>query len=583
MRTIRVRSAYSRRWLALWCALTLAAVVVMFPSGTTRGAQVARQPVRAPQAMVASASALASRVGLDILRRGGNAVDAAVAVGLALAVTFPVAGNLGGGGFMLIRMADGRTTAIDYRETAPAAARRDMYLDADGNHLPEKSTLGYAAVGIPGTVAGFDLALRKYGRLRWAQVVAPARRLAQEGFPVSYAMAQGLRLAERLARDPESRRIFHRNGNYYTEGDIFRQPDLAATLARLERRGPREFYEGETARRIAAAMAANGGVITQEDLQKYRPVEREPLRGTYRGYEIVTFPPPSSGGILLLNVLNQLEEDDLAALGPGSSEANHLLIEALRRSFADRAALMGDPAFAHVPVEILISKDYARKRRATIDPHRATPSAAVRPGVLPPVAEEETETTHYTIVDAEGNVVTNTYTLNGPYGSGVTVPGTGILLNNEMDDFTTKPGAPNAFQLIQGESNAIAPGKRPLSSMTPTIVLWDGKPWLAIGSPGGPTIISTVIQVLINVIDHKMNLQQAIDAPRLHHQWLPDVVMWEPYGMTADTRRALEAKGHRLDLVPRYNGDVEGVMIEATGMRLGASDPRNPDALAIGY
>jgi gamma-glutamyltranspeptidase/glutathione hydrolase len=560
--------------------LILVCVAILLPP-KTKG-QVARQPVRAKHAMVASASALASRVGVKILQEGGNAVDAAVAVGLALAVTFPVAGNLGGGGFMLIRMADGRTTAIDYRETAPARASRDMYLDADGNPIPEKSTLGYAAVGVPGTIAGFDLALRKYGRLKWAQVVAPARRLAQEGFPVSYAFSKSLILAERLSEFPDSRRIFHRNGNYYTEGEIFRQPELAATLARLEKYGPREFYEGETARRIAAAMAAHGGLITLEDLKRYRPVEREPLRGTYRGYEIITFPPPSSGGIVLLNVLNQLEGDNLAALGPGSSEVSHLLIEALRRAFADRATLMGDPDFVSVPVAELISKEYARSRRATIDLQRATPSASIRAGLSAPVSEAS-ETTHFTVVDAEGNIVTNTYTLNGPYGSGVTVPGTGILLNNEMDDFTVKPGTPNAFQLVQGEANCIAPGKRPLSSMTPTIVMKDGRPWFAIGSPGGPTIISTVVQVILNIIDHQMNLQQAIDAPRLHHQWLPDVVMWEPYGMTADTRRALEAKGHRLDIVPRYNGDVEGIMIDETGMRLGASDPRNPDALAVGY
>ena len=560
--------------------LILVCIAALLPP-QTKG-QVARQPVRARRAMVASASSFASQVGVKILQEGGNAVDAAVAVGLALAVTFPVAGNIGGGGFMLIRMADGRTTAIDYRETAPARASRNMYLDANGNPIPEKSTLGYAAVGVPGTVAGFDLALRKYGRLKWAQVVAPARRLAQEGFPVSYAFSRGLRIAERLEKFPDSRRIFHRDGNYYEEGEVFRQPELAATLARLEKRGPREFYEGETARRIAAAMAANGGYITLDDLKNYRPVEREPLRGTYRGYEIITFPPPSSGGIVLLNVLNQLEGDNLAALGAGSAEASHLLIEAMRRAFADRATLMGDPDFVTVPVAELISKDYARARRATIDPQRATPSADIRPGLDAPVSEAS-ETTHFTVVDTEGNIVTNTYTLNGPYGSGVTVPGTGILLNNEMDDFAVKPGAPNYYQLVQGEANCIAPGKRPLSSMTPTIVLKEGRPWFAIGSPGGPTIISTVLQVVINIIDHKMNLQQAIDAPRLHHQWLPDVVMWEPYGMTADTRRALEAKGHRLDIVPRYNGDAEGVMIDETGIRLGASDPRNPDALAVGY
>ncbi|MGQ9897933.1 MAG: gamma-glutamyltransferase [Acidobacteriota bacterium] len=572
----------ARRFWALagrTCLLLICVVALLLPQ--TMG-QVARQPVRAKRAMVASSSAIASQVGVKILREGGNAVDAAVAVGLALAVTFPVAGNIGGGGFMLIRMADGRTTAIDYRETAPAQARPDMYLDADGNPIPGKSTLGYAAVGVPSTVAGFDLALRKYGRLKWSQVVAPARRLAQQGFPVSSAFSRGLRLADRLSKFPDSRRIFHRDGDYYTEGEIFRQPELAATLARLEKQGPREFYEGETARRIAAAMVANGGLITLDDLKRYRPVEREPLRGTYRGYEIITFPPPSSGGLVLLNVLNQLEGDDLASLGAGSSESAHLLIESMRRAFADRAALMGDADFVTVPVAELISKEYARARRATIDCQRATPSCEVRPGLAVPVSEAN-ETTHFTVVDAEGNIVTNTYTLNGPYGSGVTVPGTGILLNNEMDDFAAKPGQPNAYGLVQGEANRIAPGKRPLSSMTPTIVLKDGQPWFAVGSPGGPTIISTVLQVIINIIDHKMNLQQAVDAPRLHHQWLPDMVMWEPYGLTVDVRRALEAKGHQLDSVPRYNGDVEAVMIDESGVRLGACDPRNPDALAVGY
>lgn len=540
-------------------------------------------PVRARHGMVASSNALASQVGADILRRGGNAVDAAVAVGLALAVTTPAAGNLGGGGFMLIRRADGNAVALDYREVAPAKATRTMYLDEAGRVIPEASTVGPLAVGVPGTVAGFAHALEKYGTMRWREVVEPARKLAAEGFPVSHAFARELRAhAKLLERFPESRRIFLKDGAYYREGETFRQPDLAHTLQRLQEKGPREFYEGETARLLVEEMERRGGLITRKDLTAYQPVEREPVRGRYRGYEILSMPPPSSGGAVLIEMLNTLEGYDLSGMGHNSSETYHLLIEVMLRGFADRAEHFGDPAFVRVPLAGLTSKAYARDRARTIDPKRATPSARVKHG--DPLTYESEQTTHYTVVDAKGNAVSNTYTLNASYGSGVTVRGAGFLLNNEMDDFTSKPGSPNLFGLIQGEANAIAPGKRPLSSMTPTMVLKDGKLFCALGSPGGPTIINSVMQVLLNVIDHGMTLQGAVNAPRIHHQWLPDRVRHEPYGLARDVRAALEAKGHRFEEATRYMGDVEAVMIEPeTGVRLGASDPRNPDAGVRGY
>jgi gamma-glutamyltranspeptidase/glutathione hydrolase len=531
--------------------------------------------------MVASASRHASEVGVEVLRRGGNAVDAAVAVGLALAVTYPQAGNLGGGGFMVIRTADGQATVIDYRETAPAAARRDLYLDAQGNVIPEASTVGHRAVGVPGTVAGLAMALEKHGTRPWRELAEPARRLAAEGFPVSYHLAGSLRESRLLARFPESHRIFQRDGRPFEEGEVFRQPDLARTLRRIKERGPREFYEGRTAELLAAEMKAGGGLITPEDLKEYRPVERRPLRGTYRGYEIITMPPPSSGGVALLEMLNILERYPLAGMGHNSTERYHLLIEAMRRAFADRSELLGDPDFVRVPVRGLTSRAYADERAKSIDPARATPSAEVRAGS--PAPYEPVETTHFTIVDGAGNAVANTYTLNGAYGSGVTASGTGVLLNNEMDDFTSKPGVPNLFGLIQGEQNAIAPRKRPLSSMTPTIVTRNGRLAFALGSPGGPTIINTVLQVTLNVIDHRMNIQQAVSTTRIHHQWLPDQVRHEPFGLSPDVVRALEARGHRF-ASPSYMGDAEAVMIDPeTGFRLGASDPRNPDSAAVGY
>ncbi|MFP5265141.1 MAG: gamma-glutamyltransferase [Blastocatellia bacterium] len=541
-----------------------------------------REPVHARNGIVASTSEIASRVGVEIMKRGGNAVDAAVAVGLALAVVWPSAGNLGGGGFMMIRRADGSTEVIDYRERAPLSASRDMYLDKAGNVIKDASTVGHRAAGVPGTVAGLSMALKRHGKLSWADCVEPARRLAAEGFVLNYAAARSLKgSSDLLSKFPESRRIFLRGGKYFEEGERLTQPELAGTLSRLKLQGPREFYEGKTAQMIASDMKANGGLITLRDLKEYEPTIRKPIKGTYRGYDILTMPPPSSGGVALIEMLNMLEGYKLSEYGSSSSEAVHLLVETQRRAFADRAEFMGDADFVKVPVEGLTSKKYAGELVKTIDPERATPSSEIRAGR--PTAYESAETTHYTIIDAEGNVVSNTYTLNNSFGAGATARGTGILLNNEMDDFTSKPGVPNAYGLLQSEANAIAPRKRPLSAMTPTIVLKDGKVYFAIGSPGGPTIINTVLQVIVNIIDFNMNIQQAIDAPRFHHQWMPDQIRWEPYGLNLDTRRALEKRGHVFADKPGSMGDAEGVMIDPkSGMRLGASDPRL-GGVPVGY
>ena len=547
----------------------------------------ARQPSRAAHGMAASTSRIASEVGVDVMKRGGNAVDAGVAVAFALAVTHPAAGNIGGGGFMMIRLRDGRTTAIDYREMAPAKAMRNVYLDQSGEVIKGEGspTVGYRAAGVPGTVAGMEMALKEYGsgKLTWAQIIEPARRLAAEGFPLSYSYAQDLRESEELlGRYEDSRRIFLNDGKFYSEGDLLRQPDLAATFARMQKHGPREFYEGETARLISEDMKRHDGLITSDDLRGYVAKEREPLKGTYRGFEVITMPPPSSGGAVLIEMLNILEGYDLGKMGWSSSEKYHLVTEAMRRAFADRAEYMGDADFVKVPIAGLIDKNYAARQRTTIRPERASTSAEVRAGR--PTGYESEETTHFTVVDTEGNAVSNTYTLNWGYGSGVTAKGTGILLNNEMDDFAAKPGTPNLFGLVQGERNAVAPRKRPLSSMTPTFVLRkDGTLWFALGSPGGPTIINTVLQVIMNIVDHGMNIQQAVDAPRIHHQWLPDEIIYEPYGLSTDTERALEARGHKLTARPRNMGDCEGIMIEEkSGMRLGASDPRSEGA-SVGY
>ena len=556
--------------------LVLAVCGVQYPAfGATR------RPVRAPHGMVASESALASRAGMETLKNGGNAVDAAAVVALALAVTLPEAGNLGGGGFMLIRTSDGRSSFLDFRERAPKKSRPGLYLDAKGNVIPGSSRAGVRASGVPGTVAGIALALRRFGSISFADACRPAERLAREGFELTKYQADFLKSAgakAKLERFPESRRIFQRDGAYYREGELLRQPELAATFGRLIRQGPQEFYQGETARLIVQAMG-DRGLITLDDLKEYRAVEREPLSGSYRGYTILTAPPPSSGGVALLEMLNMLEGDRLPELGHNSARYLHLLAEVMRRAFADRAAYLGDPDFVTVPVAQLTSKGYAARLRAGIDPDRATPSSQVRPGLG--ASAEPQSTTHFSVVDAAGTMVSCTYTINDNFGSGVTVPGAGFLLNDEMDDFTSKPGVPNLFGLLQGKANAIAPGKRPLSSMTPTIVLRDGKPWFAIGGPGGPRIINAVLQVLVNIVDFGMDLQQAIDLPRIHHQWYPDTLFVEKYGVSEDTRQALAARGYSIGIKGISN--VQGVMIEkGSGVRLGGSDARG-DGLALGY
>jgi gamma-glutamyltranspeptidase/glutathione hydrolase len=572
--------------LAFWFLLAVV-VLTSAPPAPADG----REPVHARHGMVASVHPLATEVGVDVLRRGGNAVDAAVAVALALAVVYPDAGNLGGGGFMLVRMADGRAVAIDYRETAPAAATREMYLDASGRMIPEASTIGHKAVGVPGTPAGLALALEQFGTLKWADLIEPARRLAAGGYRLSWLDERTVAAeVEHFQKSPEAARIFLKDGKARPEGELFTQQDLARTMERLQKYGPREFYEGETARMIVDDMRAHNGLITAEDLRDYRPRLREPLRGSYRGYEVITMPPPSSGGIALLQMLQMLERFDLRASGFGSSQTIHLMVEAMRRAYADRAEYLGDPDFASVPVRGLTSKIYATERGATIDPRRASTSAEVGGGQ--PARFEPTETTHFTIIDVHGNVVSNTFTLNGSYGACVVARGTGVLLNNEMDDFTARPGTPNMYGLIQKEANAIQPGKRPLSSMTPTIVLRDGRVWFAVGTPGGSTIINTVLQVIVNIVDHGMNIREAIDAPRVHHQWLPDVILYEPGTMVADVRQALEQRGHkltdRLELFGhsawlRSFGNAQGVLVDSgTGRLHGWSDGRYGGA-AAGY
>lgn len=568
-------------------------IALILLTAVTTAVRAQRLPVETQQGLVTSASAVASKTGAGILRQGGNAIDAAIATGLALNVTYPRAGNIGGGGFFVIHLADGGATTIDFRETAPARATRDLYLDAAGNVMAGKSTVGHLAAGVPGTIAGFALAHQKYGsgKLTWAQLVEPARRLAAEGFVVTPALARDLRASEKLlGQFADSRRVFLRGGKFYEAGDIFSQPDLAATLGRLQKYGPREFYEGETARLIAAEFTAHGDFITRADLANYRAVERTPLRGSYRGYELVTMPPPSSGGVALLQIFGMLEPHDVASLGLNSAAKIHLFTEAMRRAFRDRAEFLGDPDFVRVPVAGLLDRAYLAKRMASFDPDRATPSDQLAPGV--PAARESAETTHFSVIDAAGNAVSCTYTLNGLFGNGVTVTGAGFLLNNEMDDFAAKPGVKNMYGLLQGDANAIVPGKRPLSSMAPTIVLKNGKPFLITGSPGGPTIISTALLVITNVIDHGMSVTQAVDAPRFHHQWQPDVINREPFFTSPDTVTLLRAKGHTLasrKLYPndpeasaRTWGDAESIAIDPeTGVRRGANDLRSPDSAAV--
>lgn len=564
---------------------SVALLLLSFASNQVLSAQTPLS-AKARTAMVASQHELASQIGVDIMKKGGNAVDAAIAVGLALAVVYPEAGNIGGGGFMVIRKKDGSAFAIDYREMAPAAAHRDIFVDKDGNVIRGEggSTRGYRAAGVPGTVAGFELAFKKHGsgKVTWDDLLEPSIKLAREGYILNYRLAGIMRAyASDLELYEDSKRIFLNNGKFFEAGDRHIQTDLANTLERIKQNGAKGFYEGRTAELIAGDMKANNGLMTLEDLKNYKAIERTPLRGTYRGHEIISMPPPSSGGIVLLQVLNMMEKYDVKEMGANSAEALHLYTEASRRAFADRAEYMADPDFADVPAAELIKKEYAQSRLTDFDPKKASTSKDTKFGSV--AVKEGTETTHYTVVGPDGDVVSNTYTINDLFGAKVTAKGTGVLLNDEMDDFAARPGTPNLFGLVQGERNKVEPGKRPLSSMTPTIVMRkDGSPWFAVGARGGPRIISAVLQTVINVVDHSMDIQQAIAAPRVHHQWLPDELMFESNGLSADTIRILTGYGHKFAQRPMNLASVTGIMIEENGTKIGAIDPRS-DGAAIGY
>lgn len=552
------------------------------------------QPTHAPKAMVTTVHREASQAGIDIMKQGGNAVDAAVAVGFALAVVYPDAGNLGGGGFLLLRKANGEVHFVDYREKAPGKSTADMYLDKDRNVVKDMSTLGYKAIGVPGSVGGMTYAQRHWGKLALAQVMQPAIRLARDGFALDYQDAMMLRNPG-LAQFPESRRIFQRDGEYYQPGEVFKQPQLAKTLERIAA-NPDDFYHGAMARELADAMQKGGGLITTEDLASYEVKERQPIRGTYRGYDIISAPPPSAGGIALVESLNILEGYDLAKEGNRSAQGIHLVSEAFERAYFDRAEFMGDPDFSKIPVSQLIDKRYADAWRETIAIRRATPASDLkRPSVFnqldryakqhprPKAINEPENTTHYSVVDDDGNAVAVTTTLNGSFGSKVTAEGLGFLMNNEMDDFSSKPGVPNMYGLIQGPANAIGPGKRPLSAMTPTIVLKDGKLFLVLGTPGGSTITTNVANILMGVVDYGLNIQESVNAPRFHNQWLPDEIMLEPIGFSPDTIGILQGMGHKVNVHKSFWGDAECIAVDPkTGERLGASDGRN-DGRALGY
>jgi gamma-glutamyltranspeptidase/glutathione hydrolase len=552
------------------------------------------RPTHAQKAMVVSIHPEASQAGVEILRKGGNAVDAAVATGFALAVVHPAAGNIGGGGFMLVRMADGTVHFLDYREKAPKAATRNMYLDAQGNVIPDASLVGYKAVGVPGSVAGLVYAQQHWGKLPLKTVMEPAIRLAKDGMRLTYEEAQGMHFEwNSQSKQPEPRvflgeakRIFQRDGNFYQAGDTFRQPELARTLERIAAK-PDDFYKGSMAREFAADEQSHGGLITAEDLADYEVKERQPIRGSYRGYEIFSAPPPSSGGITLVEALNILEGYDLGRMGNRSADAIHVTAEAFRRAFFDRAEFLGDPDFSQLPVAQLIDKKYATAWRESLDMTKASSSKELhRPsgfGELdrqaaehsPYVGPEKNNTTHYSVVDEAGNAVAVTTTLNDSFGARVTAGELGFLLNDEMDDFTSKPGVPNMYGLIQSEANAIGPGKRPLSAMAPTIVTKNGKLFLVLGSPGGPRIITTVANILMGVIDYGLDIQQAVNAPRFHHQWEPDAIFVENVGISPDTLKLLRARGHDVR-EEGYWSDGECIEVDPkTGELLGAPDGRS--------
>ncbi len=538
-------------------------------------------PVKSKNGMVSTQEARATRIGLDILKRGGNAIDAAVGVSFALAVTLPRAGNIGGGGFMVIHLGDaGKTVAIDYREMAPLAATFDMYLDKNGKVDKQLSQFSHQSVGVPGSVAGLAYVLEHYGTMSLKEVMAPAIQLAEEGIVVNddieYTLTRG---KERLQGFPETAKIYYKpDGSVYTAGERMVFKDLAWSLKEISENGPSAFYEGSIAKKLVADMKEHGGFITLEDLKNYRVVEREPVRGTYRGYDVVGMPPPSSGSIHIIQMLNILEEYPIGDLGHNSADTLHLMAVSMERAFADRSKYLGDPDWWAIPVEGLISKKYAAEIRSNINRHLVTPQK--KDGINNPDPYESMETTHISIMDRFGNAVSNTTTLNFSFGTGIVSPGTGILLNNEMDNFSAKPGVPNSYGLLGGEANAIQPTKRPLSSMSPLILFKDGKPFLAIGSPGGPRLISAILQVILNVIDHGMNIAEATNARRIHHQWKPDKLRVEK-GLNPDTFRLLAEKGHNIR-VTNSMGATQSVQ-KIFDTLYGASDPRRPGALTLGY
>ncbi|BEP67706.1 MULTISPECIES: gamma-glutamyltransferase [Variovorax] len=573
-----------------WTPTLRAAVAAALTLAAAGGAQAASQaPVAAEHGMVVSAQHLASKVGVDVLKRGGNAVDAAVAVGYALAVVYPAAGNLGGGGFMTVQLADGRKTFLDFREKAPLAATANMYLDKDGNVVKGLSTHGHLAVGVPGSVSGMEYAREKYGTMKRADLIAPSVQLADKGF----ALEQGdidmlLTATNDFKKDPVSGAIFLNKGEPFAVGQKLVQKDLAKTLKEISAKGTDGFYKGWVGKAIVASSQAGKGIITQADLDQYKTRELAPVECDYRGYRVVSAPPPSSGGVIICEMLNILEGYPLKDLGFRSAESVHYQIEAMRHAYVDRNSYLGDPDFVKNPLDRLLDKGYAAKIRAAIDPKKAGVSKDIKPGVAP---HEGSNTTHYSITDKWGNAVSVTYTLNDWFGAKVTADKTGVLLNNEMDDFTSKIGVPNMYGLVQGEANAIAPGKRPLSSMSPTIVSKDGKPVFVVGTPGGSRIITAVLHTILNVVDYGMNVQEAVDAPRFHQQWLPDVTNVETFAISPDTRKILTDMGHNLG-VPQPANHLAAIIVGAPSLGgkpvganrfYGANDPRRNTGLAAGY
>ena len=571
--------------------LSLISAIALAMSGTNTVAQTSAiysgldrvHPVVAKHGMVAAQEKVAAEIGLDILKEGGNAVDASVAVGFALAVTLPRAGNLGGGGFMIVHDAKaGATKAIDYREMAPKAAFKDMYLDADGNPVKNRSRFHGLAIGVPGTVAGMIMALQNYGSMPLTDVIAPAIKLARDGIVVTQSLSNNLKRAEeRLKRWPQTAAVFYKSdGGFYEVGEIFKQPDLAHTLKLIAEHGVEGFYKGKIAQKISNAVQAAEGMITLADMNAYRPIMRDTVSGTYRGYDIHSMPPPSSGGTHIVQILNTLEGYPLTDLGANSAQTIHLMAEAMKQAYADRATYLGDADFVDVPVKELTNKQYASDIRTAIDMGKARPAVEVKASTLTPY--ESNETTHYSVIDRFGNAVSNTYTINFSYGSGIVATGTGVLMNNEMDDFSAKSGVANAYGLIGGDANAVEAGKRPLSSMSPTIVMKDGKVFLVTGSPGGSRIITTTLQIILNVIDHGMNIAEATNAPRIHHQWLPDELRVEE-GISADTKAILRAKGHDV-MTKRTMGAVQSIMVDPeTGLLLGSTDLRRTGSSVEGY